>query len=161
MQRADAEAVAALERAAHTSADDVRAELDRPWARAWVARDEARAVTAFVIAWHVVDEIHVISLATRADVRRRGIARALMSEVLAYARHHRAARLVLEVRRSNDAALALYRSLGFFASGLRARYYADDEDAVEMQLVLDPATGDVERRADEVVISPEVRAPGV
>ena len=34
--------------------------------------------------------------------------------------------------------------------GLRARYYPDNEDAVEMVLLLDPATGAVVPHADEV-----------
>jgi ribosomal-protein-alanine N-acetyltransferase len=34
--------------------------------------------------------------------------------------------------------------------GVRARYYADDEDAVEMVLMLDPETGAVLAHDDEV-----------
>ena len=97
---------------------------------------------AFVVSWHVADELHVLNVATRSDRRRRGIGRALMHEVLGYARAHRVKHVLLEVRRSNRAAIALYRSVGFFAMGVRARYYPDDEDAVEMVLLLDltPAT---------------------
>ena len=41
-------------------------------------------------------------------------------------------------------------ALGFFAMGVRARYYPDDEDAVEMVLMLDPDTGDIVAHDDEV-----------
>jgi ribosomal-protein-alanine N-acetyltransferase len=58
--------------------------------------------------------------------------------------------VLLEVRRSNGAAIALYRRVGFFAMGVRARYYPDDEDAVEMVLMLDPETGAVVAHGDEV-----------
>jgi len=58
--------------------------------------------------------------------------------------------VLLEVRRSNVAAIALYRAFGFFAMGVRARYYPDDEDAVEMVLLLDPATGATVAHEDEV-----------
>jgi ribosomal-protein-alanine N-acetyltransferase len=120
-----------------------------------VAREaDGAAVVAFVVTWHVVDEIHVLSLATRPDVRRRGAARALMDEVIAFARARGVKQLLLEVRRSNRAAIALYRSLGFHASSVRVRYYADDEDAIEMVLALDPATGAVVRRDDEVPVEP-------
>jgi hypothetical protein len=34
--------------------------------------------------------------------------------------------------------------------GVRARYYPDQEDAVEMVLLLDPSTGDIVAHADEV-----------
>jgi ribosomal protein S18 acetylase RimI-like enzyme len=62
----------------------------------------------------------------------------------------RARHLLLEVRRSNGPAIALYRALGFFAMGVRARYYPDDEDAVEMVLAFDAVTGEVVPRSDEV-----------
>ena len=46
-------------------------------------------------------------------------------------------RAVLEVRRYNQPAIALYRTLGFREKGLRHRYYADGEDALLMELELD------------------------
>jgi ribosomal-protein-alanine N-acetyltransferase len=157
MREADVRAVARIESAGESAPphreDDLRSELERPWSHAWVARDEHGGdAIAFVIAWHVVDEIHVLSLATRPDRRRAGVGRLLMQEVLALARGKHAARVLLEVRRSNAPALALYRSIGFFASGVRARYYADDEDAIEMTLAFDRATGDVVRSPDEVQV---------
>ncbi len=60
--------------------------------------------------------------------------------------------VLLEVRRSNASAIALYRRLGFVAMGVRARYYPDDEDAVEMVLRLDPRTGVVVPGEDEVTL---------
>ena len=105
---------------------------------------------AFLVSWHVADELHIINVATRPDRRRRGIGRALMEAVVGYAREERMRHVLLEVRRSNEAAIALYRSVGFFAMGVRARYYPDDEDAVEMVLMLDPETGGVLPHDDEV-----------
>jgi ribosomal-protein-alanine N-acetyltransferase len=87
---------------------------------------------------------------TRADRRRRGIARALMNEVLVYGRLKRIKHVLLEVRRSNRAAIALYRTLGFFAMGVRARYYPDNEDALEMVLTFDVETGGIVPHPDEV-----------
>jgi ribosomal-protein-alanine N-acetyltransferase len=152
MQPGDVATVAAIDGSPPGREADLRAELERPWATAWVARDDTDDVVAFVVVWHVVDEVHVLSLATRVDARRRGFGLALMSEVLAFARRRRALHVLLEVRRTNRPALALYRGLGFFARAVRARYYADDEDAIEMLLALDPATGDVVRQSDEVIV---------
>ena len=43
------------------------------------------------------------------------------------------ARFTLEVRRSNDGAIALYERFGFRAAGMRRRYYQDNgEDALIM-----------------------------
>jgi ribosomal-protein-alanine N-acetyltransferase len=143
MTDADIAAAAAIDAPTRMGEDEFRGELKKPWARLWVAREAGEGVVAFLVGWHVADEVHVLNLTTRADRRRKGMARALMLELIAYARRHRVARALLEVRRSNCGAIALYRALGFFATGVRARYYADDEDALEMTLAFDPMTGAV------------------
>jgi ribosomal-protein-alanine N-acetyltransferase len=129
-------------------------EFERPWVRAWVARTAAsEAPVAYLLSWRVADELHVLSLATLPAFRRRGAARALMDCTLEFASRDQVRLVVLEVRRSNDAAIHLYRTLGFSAMAVRPRYYADNsEDAIEMQLALDPVTGTVNRRPDEVPI---------
>jgi len=141
----------------------VSEEVKRGWSRIWVARcamhprhssaavDSPPSTPAgFVISWHVADELHILSVATAPAMRRRGIATALMTESIGYAATSRVRLLLLEVRRSNRAALGLYRRLGFSVSALRKGYYSDTgEDAIEMNLVLDPATGLILPGADE------------
>jgi ribosomal-protein-alanine N-acetyltransferase len=150
MNEADVAAVASLEPGAAMSHDDLRAELQRPWSRVWVARERGGDVVAFAVAWQVVDELHLLQIGTRLDCRRRGIGRTLMREVVNYARTQHLALILLEVRRSNREAIALYRSRGFSALGVRPRYYPDDEDAIEMVLELDRASGQIVPRRDEV-----------
>ncbi|WP_437325087.1 ribosomal protein S18-alanine N-acetyltransferase [Sorangium sp. So ce381] len=129
-----------------------REELRRPWTRCWVAREERRAL-AFLIAWHVADELHVLNVATCPAAQRRGLATALMNRSLEYAQEQQVRLILLEVRRSNRAAIRLYRKLGFTAMGVRPRYYSDNgEDAIEMVLTLDPATGAVQPGRDEIRI---------
>jgi len=129
---------------------NLRTELGRSWARCWVAREADGRAAAFLVAWHVADELHVLDLATRIDRRRRGMGRALLEGALAYARANRVRQVLLEVRRSNVPAIALYRAVGFFAAGIRAGYYPDAEDAIEMSLVLEPATGAILVHPDRV-----------
>jgi [ribosomal protein S18]-alanine N-acetyltransferase len=150
MSEADVQAVVSIDGPTRMSEEQLRAEIQRPWARLWVARERDGSAVAFVIAWHVVDELHVLNVATREDHRRKGIARLLMDQLIAHARAVHAKHLLLEVRRSNVPAIALYRALGFFAIGVRTRYYPDDEDAIEMVLAFDIATGEIVRHADEV-----------
>ena len=126
-------------------------ELSRPWSHAWVVRDGTRAI-AFLLAWLVADEMHVLNLATDPTQRRRGIGTSLVTAALAFARESGTRHVLLEVRRSNEGAIRLYRTAGFFVSGIRSRYYPNDEDAVEMALLLDPRTGEVVSRADEASI---------
>lgn len=150
MNAGDLVAVAAIDGATRMDEAQLKDELARTWSRLWVAREDGDVVAAFLVSWHVADELHVLNVATREDRRRRGIGRALMDVVVAYARAQRVKHVLLEVRRSNAAAIALYRSVGFFAMGVRAKYYPDDEDAVEMVLMLDPETGAVVAHDDEV-----------
>jgi ribosomal-protein-alanine N-acetyltransferase len=149
MRAQDVADVASLDEAARMDEDHLRTELARAWARTWVAR-EKDDVIGYILTWHVADELHVMNVATRADRRRRGVGSALMREAIAYARDKQVKHILLEVRRSNAAAIALYRVFGFFAMGVRAKYYPDDEDAVEMVLQFDLATGKVVKHEDEV-----------
>jgi len=114
----------------------LREELVRPWARLRAARDESGILLGYALFWHVVDELQLLNVAVAIPARRRGIGRALMNDLIAYARSHDVARILLEVRAGNSAAIALYEQLGFTRFNVRERYYADDEDAIEMSLVL-------------------------
>ena len=133
MREADVGAVLAIDPDAKEH--QLREELVRTWARLRVDR-EAGAVVGYVLFWHVTDEIHLLNVAVAATERRRGRGRALVDTVIAYAREHAAAKVLLEVRVSNVAALALYRGLGFEEINRRKRYYDDGEDAIEMMLTL-------------------------
>lgn len=114
----------------------LREELMRPWSRIRAARDERGDLVGYCLFWHVVDELHLLNVAVAEKARRRGIGRALVQELLAYAAKHDVVRVLLEVRASNAAAIALYEQLGFTRFNVRERYYADGEDAVEMELRL-------------------------
>lgn len=119
---------------------DPETELQRAWARVWVARtDETSVPLGFALTWRAADEVHVIDLAVAPEARRRGCGRALVEAVIGDARAGGARLLLLEVRAGNGPARALYRSAGFFEHGVRRAYYSDNgEDAVEMRLTLIP-----------------------
>ena len=128
------------ELARHSKAGfDPGEELERPWARIWVVRLEPGAEPAgFALVWHAADEVHLLDLAVDPSARRRGVGRALVAAVLAYARENQARLVLLEVRRSNHAAIALYRSAGFSENGVRRGYYSDNgEDAALMCVELE------------------------
>jgi ribosomal-protein-alanine N-acetyltransferase len=154
MRESDIADVLAIEAGAAMNEEQLRGELARTWARLWVAREDDGHVSAFLVSWVVADEIHVLNVATLPARRRSGLARALMMHVIEIGRTERFRHVLLEVRRSNRAAIALYRAVGFFAMGVRAKYYPDDEDAVEMVLLFDPTTGNVQPHADEVRLEP-------
>lgn len=147
----DVERISELARLGETTLDPL-AELAREWARLWVVRptDDAPA-SGFLLAWDAADEVHLIDLVVHPAERRRGIARELCAELFDHARKRRARCLLLEVRRSNRGALALYRTLGLRAVGVRKGYYSSNgEDAIEMQLDFDPESGAALPGKDEI-----------
>jgi ribosomal-protein-alanine N-acetyltransferase len=114
----------------------VKKELTQDWSTILLAEEPAvtgMEVLGFSIFWLVADEIHVLNVATAERHRRRGIGRAVIEATLDYGRAHRCRIASLEVRRGNQAAIGLYKALGFKAVGMRPNYYTDDrEDAVVM-----------------------------
>jgi ribosomal-protein-alanine N-acetyltransferase len=107
---------------------------DNPASRCWVAEADGRLV-GMIVAWLLVDEVHVATLATHPDFRRRGIAQTLLMHVLKSCAQEGALSSFLEVRASNEAAQALYHKFGYEETGRRPRYYKDnDEDAILMTL---------------------------
>jgi [ribosomal protein S18]-alanine N-acetyltransferase len=79
------------------------------------------------------------SVVVAGSARRKGIGRALCSAVIDWCRSQRASEIILEVRASSAAAIALYAALGFLQAGRRLRYYRDPEDdALVMNLQIRP-----------------------
>jgi [ribosomal protein S18]-alanine N-acetyltransferase len=163
MRDADVPSVAALEAISFpTASTDVgppaerearlREELARPWSHALVARNSVGRPVGFLLVWHVADEIHVLNVATHPSHRRQGIGGSLIEAAIELARSKRATHVRLEVRRGNAIALAMYRPLGFYVLAVRRSYYPDGEDAIDMDLILDPASGAVLPHDDEVRI---------
>ena len=92
---------------------------------------EKEALRAFVCTERVIDDAHMLSLAVHPSYRRHGLARMLVVASLLAARAAGQRSLTLEVRASNAAALALYRSCGFGCVGQRPKYYRQPpEDAL-------------------------------
>lgn len=134
---------------------DIDSELEKSCARAWVARpsDHAEPV-AFLLAWAVADELHVLWIGTLPQFRRRKAARAVLDAAVEYSAAEHVRLVLLEVRKDNHAAIRLYRSAGFHAIGLRRGYYATDaQDAILMTLMLDPETGAIQPGRDEVLVA--------
>ena len=131
----DLDAVASLEAASFINPwtrEMLARELSQnELARVYVVRMPGERVAAFCACWIIVDELHINTIAVREDLRRRGLATALMHHVLDDAQHQGASRATLEVRRSNEAAQRLYEALGFRLAGVRPGYYTQpDEDAL-------------------------------
>lgn len=86
----------------------------------------------------VLDEGSIDKVAVKGKYRRMGVADALVDAFVRFGRAHLAF-LTLEVRASNQAAIALYLKHGFTQVGRRKNYYAaEHEDAILMTLEFRP-----------------------
>jgi ribosomal-protein-alanine N-acetyltransferase len=96
-------------------------------------------IRGYVVLMPAVDEMELLNISIDLAHQRQGLGRSLLAESLNFARGSNMSRMLLEVRRSNVAALGLYRTVGFSEIGLRRGYYPADngrEDAVVMECLL-------------------------
>lgn len=137
MQSEDVDAVLSIEQAVHA----------HPWSRGnfsdalvsgyFCLVDDADGRTrGYVVVLPGVGEGELLTIGVAAAYQRKGIGRVLLGEVERSARRQGWQRLLLEVRPSNAAALALYRQYGFVEIGRRKGYYPSAEgreDAILME----------------------------
>ncbi len=97
-----------------------------------VAIEDGR-VAAYGGMMCVLDEGQITNVATSPRYRRRGLARAVLAEMIKIAGERGLVTLSLEVRASNTAAIALYEAFGFRVAGTRKGFYTNPrEDALVM-----------------------------
>jgi ribosomal-protein-alanine N-acetyltransferase len=111
-------------------------ELSKPSGVCLAAIDEQDKLMGYLICARYDTVWHLMNIAVDPALRRRGIARAMLEEMLERAGRDR--EYTLEVRTSNAPAIALYERFGFRSAGTRPRYYRDNgEDAVIMWRTLE------------------------
>ncbi len=112
-----------------------RTTFSEPWSEAMLTEVCARPEYVYLLAMEdeevlgyagmmvVGDEGQITNVATRSDVRRRGIGRNLVAMLLAMNEERGIRAFTLEVRDGNIPAIALYEGLGFRLAGIRRNYY--------------------------------------
>ncbi|MBI0030744.1 ribosomal protein S18-alanine N-acetyltransferase [Gilliamella sp. B14384G15] len=101
-------------------------------------------IIGFCICQLVADEANLFNIAIHPEFRQKGLAKELLNklieELLSLNSNKPIASLWLEVRKSNDAAIRLYHSLGFNQITIRRNYYptvdGKQEDAIIMAYTL-------------------------
>lgn len=106
----------------------------------YIAEDEEKRVVGYVLAKmeEDSDEVphgHITSVAVKRSCRRLGLAQKMMTQSYrAMVENFQAQYVSLHVRKSNRAALHLYRdALTFTITEIEQKYYADGEDAYAMR----------------------------
>ena len=94
-------------------------------------------VAGYIGMYSVLDEGNITNVAVFENYRRLGIGRMLIDELIQRSKQKGLSFLTLEVRKSNNAAISLYKSCGFNEVGQRKEYYSKPtEDAVLMTVQL-------------------------
>ena len=107
-------------------------------ATGFVCTDENGQVAAYGGMLWAPDEGQITNIATHPAYRRMGLGRAVLKALEGQARERGCKMLSLEVRASNQAAIALYAAEGFTVEGRRKNFYrAPTEDALVMLLQWD------------------------
>ena len=89
-------------------------------------------VIGYVGVWLLGEEGHITNVAVAPEMRRRGVGAALLAELMRIALGRSVRSMTLEVRPSNEAALALYKKFGFRSVGRRPHYYTDNAEDAEI-----------------------------
>jgi len=140
-EAADAAAIWAVERLAFTDPWSLAGigEMIRAANHHTLVAETDGTVAGYLVARVVRDEGEILNLAVTPERRRRGVGRELLTAGLAWLEAGGAREVYLEVRESNDVALAMYRARGFRPVGLRADYYRNPrEDALVLRCLLPP-----------------------
>ena len=126
-------AVAALEKLCFSdpwSESSVAYELTNPLSL-WLVAVKDGEVAGYIGSQSVPPESDVMNIAVHPGHRRRGIGEALVAELVRQLQRSGNTSLTLEVRASNESAIALYHKLGFCQVGRRPNYYRNPrEDAL-------------------------------
>ena len=136
MESEDVKAIAALEKECFSdpwSENSIASELDNPLSD-WLVAEVDGKIAGYVGSQSVLDGADMMNLAVAPDFRRQGIGESLVNALVAHLRQKGIIVLLLEVRVSNDPAIALYQGLGFEQIGRRPNYYHHPrEDALIMR----------------------------
>ena len=114
----------------------VRETFEQTQAFITVAEVEDR-FSGYCIIYYVMDEAEIARIAISEDMRRQGIGQGLLDYTSGCCRERQIERLLLDVRESNEGAIAFYEKYGFQTDGIRKNFYdMPKENAILMSKLL-------------------------
>jgi len=136
MTIADVDAVLAIEQAVQAypwTRGNFCAALDSAYL--CCVDEVAGELCSYAVLMPGVDEAELLNIGVASAHQRKGLGRAMLLAMLEAACAKQMSRVFLEVRVSNQCAIALYRCAGFAEVGMRRAYYRNEkgsEDAMVM-----------------------------
>ena len=91
-------------------------------------------IAGYACVWAFVDEVHINNFAIVPNFRQKGLGLKLIRFILESFNEYD--QVFLEVRKSNLAAINLYKKSGFDTYFTRKKYYSDGENALVMRKII-------------------------
>lgn len=104
---------------------------------------DSQVLWAYCILYPAVDELHLLNITVSPKLRKLGLGVRMMEAIEGVAAQQKMPRIILEVRPTNEPALALYKKLGYEQIGLRKGYY--------------PARAETGIREDAIVMTKSIK----
>ncbi len=122
-------------------AQQFKTELEKPYSKLLVLTDDETdsVMAGFIVYWKLMNEAEILDVCIHPDFRNRGFGKKLVRQVVSEGVREGLTRLLLDVRKSNQAAVHLYQGLGFVITQIRKQFYSNGEDAYTMSLDLQGA----------------------
>ena len=114
--------------------------FSHPWSRESLESEIENQTSHFLVAIEnnevvgyigmsiVIDEGYIFNVAVKENSRNKGVATALINELVTYGKKNNFSFITLEVRESNEPARSLYSKFGFIKVGERKDYYTDPKE---------------------------------
>lgn len=109
------------------SKQSLEEELNNETSLFLVAKEE-NEVIGYIGMSIVIDEGYIFNVAVRESYRNKGVATALINELVTYGKKNNFSFITLEVRESNFPAISLYSKFGFIKAGERKDYYSKPKE---------------------------------
>lgn len=114
------------------------AELAKPYSHLLVLTDDETdsQIAGFICFWVLFEECQILDVAVDLPHRGLGYAKRMVRAAVTEAIRQKIRKVLLDVRKSNAAAIGLYQAMGFVITQVNKNFYSDGEDAYQMALYL-------------------------
>ena len=112
--------------------DAFRNEIESNGAACYLVGRQGDRVVGYAGAWMILDEMHVTAVAVHPELRGQRLGKKLFWHLMQAALDHGSRWATLEVRETNEVAVAIYRQFGYSQVGVRKKYYDGKDDALVM-----------------------------
>jgi ribosomal-protein-alanine N-acetyltransferase len=110
-------------------------ENEKLW-KFFVAENEKEPI-GYISSYLIVDEANIVNIAVLEKYRKMGYGSLILEKFISFCKENGILKIMLEVRKSNIGAIALYEKYGFYKVGESKNHYKNPtEDAFLMNKML-------------------------